>query len=82
METFPVVLKSILENKNVIKFGCNIRGDGTKLLKDYAIQSQNLAELSDLCIQVKKDISTSTSSTKKIALHRMVEVLVSKIQVN
>ena len=80
MTTFPTVLKSILEDKNVVKFGCNVRGDGTKLLKDYEIQSRNLVELSNLCVQVS-DMSTSTSltsSTKNIALSKMVEVLVSK----
>ncbi|CAI2162368.1 7375_t:CDS:10 [Funneliformis geosporum] len=76
MPTFPAVLRSILEDKNVIKFGCNIQGDGTKIFKDYAIQSKSLAELSHLCVQVRTDMSTSPSSKKKIALFKMVEALV------
>jgi hypothetical protein len=78
MATFPIVLKSILEDKNVVKFGCNIQGDGTKLLKDYEIQCKSLVELNNLCVQVRGDMFTSTSSARNIALSKMVEVLVNK----
>lgn len=46
MKGFPRKLKEILEDPTIVKTGVNIRGDATKLFKDYQVKAQNLVELS------------------------------------
>ncbi|KAF9433695.1 hypothetical protein BGZ76_009105 [Entomortierella beljakovae] len=62
MQKFPSVLSKILEDRDVLKVGINIRNDGTKIMKDWGVGCANLVELGVLSVQVQDNLE----STRKI----------------
>ncbi|KAG0225052.1 hypothetical protein BGX31_007783 [Mortierella sp. GBA43] len=56
MKKFPSELTRILTHEHILKVGVNIKGDGTKLMKDWGVKCSNLVELGSICIQVLHDL--------------------------
>ncbi|EJD52028.1 ribonuclease H-like protein [Auricularia subglabra TFB-10046 SS5] len=50
----PAALKKLIEDKDVVKCGLNIMGDGQKLLRDYGVLGQNLVDLGEMSKQADK----------------------------
>ncbi|KAG2184303.1 hypothetical protein INT44_009318 [Umbelopsis vinacea] len=48
MGVFPHELKGLLQNRNILKTGVNIRGDALKLYRDFRILTNGLVELGTL----------------------------------
>ncbi|KAI8580900.1 hypothetical protein K450DRAFT_235131 [Umbelopsis ramanniana AG] len=48
MGVFPHELKSLLQNRNILKTGVNIKGDALKLYRDFRILTNGLVELGTL----------------------------------
>ncbi|KAF9992559.1 hypothetical protein BGZ65_012094 [Modicella reniformis] len=57
MKQFPRELARILTDENIVKVGVNIRGDGTRLMKDWGIRCASLVELGAISIQTMDDQS-------------------------
>ncbi|ORX76437.1 ribonuclease H-like protein [Basidiobolus meristosporus CBS 931.73] len=74
MREFPIRLRELLEDPYILKPGCNIRGDGTKLFKDYGVESRSLLELGSLGIQV----SDQFNGRKIQKLTTLVEILLQR----
>ncbi|KAG0051296.1 hypothetical protein BGZ83_003888 [Gryganskiella cystojenkinii] len=56
MRQFPKELARILENKQILKVGINIKADGIKIFKDWGVACASLVELGAVSIQVQDDL--------------------------
>ncbi|XP_065052837.1 bifunctional 3'-5' exonuclease/ATP-dependent helicase WRN-like isoform X1 [Rhopilema esculentum] len=54
MNGFPVALKCLLEDKNIIKTGVGIDGDMSKLRTDYKVNPVGVVDLSQMLNEIKK----------------------------
>ncbi|KAK9728480.1 hypothetical protein K7432_001021 [Basidiobolus ranarum] len=71
---FPIRLRELLEDPYILKPGCNIRGDGTRLFKDFGVESKSLLELGSLGIQVSNEFN----GRKIQKLTTLVEILLQR----
>ncbi|RDX45534.1 ribonuclease H-like protein [Lentinus brumalis] len=72
MSKFPQKVKEIIENKDIIKLGANIRNDGQKLFRDYGLLAAGLVELGGLARQADPTFSQSFKRSI-VALAKIVE---------
>ncbi|KAI0717859.1 ribonuclease H-like domain-containing protein [Cerioporus squamosus] len=72
MSKFPQKVKEIIENKDIIKLGANIRNDGQKLFRDFGLLPAGLVELGGLARQADPTFSQSFNRSI-VALAKVVE---------
>lgn len=65
---FPPSLKALLEDPNVLKVGCGIKGDATRICQDYGVQMQGVTELGDLTFD------KGMTATRRVSLSSLVEL--------
>ncbi|KAI0357923.1 ribonuclease H-like protein [Trametes cingulata] len=70
MKKFPQKVKEIIENKDIIKLGANIKNDGQKLFNDFGILGRNLVELGAIARHVDPSFA---------ALHKRSIVSLAKV---
>lgn len=68
LERVPDGLKAVIENKDVVKCGVSILGDGQKLFRDYGVTARGLVDLGSMSEQA----DVSPSATKRVALATLV----------
>ncbi|RPD70687.1 ribonuclease H-like protein [Lentinus tigrinus ALCF2SS1-7] len=72
MSKFPQKVKEVIENKDIIKLGANIRNDGQKLFRDFGLLPAGLVELGALARQADPTFSQSFNRSI-VALAKVVE---------
>ncbi|KAI0689752.1 ribonuclease H-like domain-containing protein [Cerioporus squamosus] len=72
MSKFPQKVKEVIENKDIIKLGANIRNDGQKLFRDFGLLPAGLVELGGLARQADPTFSQSFNRSN-VALAKVVE---------
>ncbi|KAI0800052.1 ribonuclease H-like domain-containing protein [Fomes fomentarius] len=72
MNKFPQKVKELIENKDVMKLGANIRNDGQKLFRDFGILPANLVELGVLARQADPAFSQHFKRSI-VALAKVIE---------
>ncbi|CDO76126.1 hypothetical protein BN946_scf184876.g19 [Trametes cinnabarina] len=77
MKKFPEKVKALIENKDIIKVGANIKNDGHKLFRDYGILARGLAELGSLAHQADPAFS-QTYKRSIVSLASVVEMYTQK----
>ncbi|KAI0324115.1 ribonuclease H-like protein [Cubamyces sp. BRFM 1775] len=77
MKKFPEKVKEIIENKDIVKVGANIKNDGQKLFSDYGILARNLVELGAMARQADPAFS-ETYKRSIVSLARVVEMYTQK----
>ncbi|KAK7683602.1 hypothetical protein QCA50_013440 [Cerrena zonata] len=77
MKNFPQKVKDIIESRDVVKMGVNIRGDGEKLLRDFGIRANNLVELGGLAQQADPRFS-SIYNRSMVSLAKMADMYLNK----
>ncbi|KAF8496624.1 ribonuclease H-like domain-containing protein [Gautieria morchelliformis] len=71
MKGFPPKVKAVVGDKDIVKMGINILGDGRKLYRDYGVVSRGLLELTNLAHLVDP---IRVPTRKMISLKRIVEM--------
>ncbi|KAM5539759.1 hypothetical protein V8D89_006572 [Ganoderma adspersum] len=72
MKKFPQKLKEVIENKDVMKLGANIRNDGQKLFRDFGLLPAGLVELGALA-HLADPTFRQTYNRNIVALAKVVE---------
>ncbi|KAI1790059.1 ribonuclease H-like protein [Ganoderma leucocontextum] len=72
MKKFPQKVKEVIENKDIMKLGANIRNDGQKLFRDFGILPTGLVELGALARLADPKFS-QTYNRNIVALAKVVE---------
>ncbi|KAI0655836.1 ribonuclease H-like domain-containing protein [Cubamyces menziesii] len=77
MKKFPEKVKEIIESKDIVKVGANIKNDGQKLFNDYGILARNLVELGAMARQADPAFS-KVYKRSIVSLARVVEMYTQK----
>ncbi|PIL29338.1 hypothetical protein GSI_09389 [Ganoderma sinense ZZ0214-1] len=72
MKRFPQKVKEVIENKDIMKLGANIRNDGQKLFRDFGILATGLVELGSLA-HLADPTFRQTYNRNIVALAKVVE---------
>ncbi|EJF59660.1 ribonuclease H-like protein [Dichomitus squalens LYAD-421 SS1] len=72
MKKFPQKVKEVIENKDIIKLGANIRNDGQKLFRDFGLHPAGLVELGALAGLADPSFK-QTYNRSIVALAKVVE---------
>ncbi|KAH9848042.1 ribonuclease H-like domain-containing protein [Lenzites betulinus] len=77
MKKFPQKVKEIIENRDIVKVGANIKQDGQKLFRDYGILARNLVELGAVARHVDPEFAKAHKRSI-VSLAKVVEVYTQK----
>ncbi|KAI0824507.1 ribonuclease H-like protein [Trametes gibbosa] len=77
MKKFPQKVKEIIENRDIVKVGANIKQDGQKLFRDYGILGRNLVELGTVARHVDPSFAKEHKRSV-VSLAKVVETYTQK----
>jgi ribonuclease D len=69
LSAFPIKLREMLEDQKIFKLGVNVIGDAQKLVRENAIYTQGILDLSDIARAV--DAENCRPGSAKIALAKL-----------